>query len=75
MPIRGYVDVEAELGRLERELEKVERELSAVKKRLSKENFLKKAPPEVVEKERGRSRELEERRERLLKGLERVRAL
>ncbi len=75
VPIRGYVDVEAELGRLERELEKVERELSAVKKRLSKENFLKKAPPEVVEKERGRSRELEERRERLLKGLERVRAL
>ncbi len=75
VPIKGYVDVEAELGRLERELENVERELSAIKKRLSNENFLKKAPPEVVEKERGCSRELEERRERLLKGLDRVRAL
>ncbi len=75
VPLKGYVDVRAEVERLERELEKVEDELSEVRKRLENENFLKKAPPHVVEKERTRSAELEERRAKLLKGLERVRAL
>ena len=75
VPIKGYVDVEAECKRLEKELEKVERELSGITKRLSNENFLKKAPPEVVEKEKVRKEELEERKAKLLRGLERVKAL
>ena len=58
-----------ERGRLERELEKLEAEIAAAEKRLANEQFLAKAPAEVVAGSRARLADLTERRRGLLAGL------
>jgi len=60
---------EEERQRLEKELEKIEGEIRGAEARLSNEQFLAKAPEAVVEGNRARLTELEERRERILAGL------
>jgi len=71
----GLVPEAVELGdeerqRLEAELEKLEAEIGRAKARLSNEGFLAKAPAEIVEGNRARLAELEQRRERIVAGLE-----
>ncbi len=71
----GLVPEERELGaeereRLEGELRELEAEIGRARDRLANEQFLAKAPPEIVEGNRRRLGELEERRERLEAGLE-----
>jgi valyl-tRNA synthetase len=70
----GLVPEARELGAEERarlagELEALEAEIGRARGRLANEQFLAKAPPEVVEGNRRRLAELEERRERLAAGL------
>ncbi len=72
VPLAGHVDFELEFKRLDRELKKLLGELSGVEKKLSNEEFLKKAPGEVVEKERVRLKSLTEKRARIEEGLERI---
>jgi valyl-tRNA synthetase len=60
---------EEERRRLTKELEKIEGEIRGARGRLENEQFLAKAPPQVVEGNRRRLAELEERRERILAGL------
>ena len=55
----GQVDVEKLIETYEKKKEKLTKELERVNKKLSNENFLKKAPIEVVEKERRIKEELE----------------
>ena len=57
-----------ERRRLEAELGKLEAEIGRARGRLANRQFLDKAPPEVVEGNRRRLAELEERRERLAAG-------
>ena len=59
------VDAAEEVDRLARKLEKVEADLERCAAKLASEGFVAKAPPEVVDKERGKERELRERREKL----------
>ena len=66
------VDVGEEIDRLARRLARVERDLERTVAKLASEGFVSKAPPAVVEKERGKQRELTEKRARLD---EQVRAL
>ncbi len=75
VPLEGLVDIEAELKKLAKEEAKVLKELARVKGRLENENFLKKAPAEVVEKERYRAKQLEEKLERLRTNMERLKEL
>jgi valyl-tRNA synthetase len=66
------VDAGEEIDRLARKLAKVESDLEKTVAKLGSEGFLAKAPPQVVEKERQKKRELAEQRERLeeqIKGL------
>jgi valyl-tRNA synthetase len=56
---------EEERRRLEKELEKLETEIGRSDERLSNEQFLAKAPPQVVETGRARLAEMKERRESL----------
>jgi valyl-tRNA synthetase len=56
---------EDERRRLEKELEKLETEIGRSDERLSNEQFLAKAPPQVVETGRARLAEMKERRESL----------
>ena len=70
VPLSGLVDFRQEAARLEKEKTKVERELRRVKERLANPAFLERAPAEVVEKEKERAQELEERHRRILTNLE-----
>ena len=62
LPLKGLIDVEKETQRLTKELENLDREIERAKKKLSNENFTAKAPAEVVEKERAKQKDYEEKR-------------
>ena len=70
MSLEGHVDVEAEKKRLAEQLAKTEQELDGASQRLENENFVSRAPPEVVEQVRTRKRELQEKRDKLGKLIE-----
>lgn len=67
VPVKGLVDIEAELARLEKELNKINKELSIIEKKLANPSFLKKAPVEVVEKEKAKAGEYKEKKEKIEK--------
>ncbi|UCF88057.1 MAG: valine--tRNA ligase [bacterium] len=66
------LDLSAETERLSREMEKVQAELTRVEKKLANEQFLEKAPPEVVQKNRDLMEELTAQKGKLLENLERL---
>lgn len=70
----GLVDFSREADRLEKEILKVREKIAEVSGRLCREDFVRKAPPEVVEKDRGLVVTLEEERKGLEVALDRVRA-
>jgi len=52
IPLKNLIDMDAEKKRLEKALAEYNQELGRAKKKLSNEGFLKKAPLEVIEKEK-----------------------
>lgn len=66
----GAVDVEAERKRLEKDLAKANKELEQTGKKLGNENFLSKAPEEVVNKIKERQQVAREEVERITSRLE-----
>jgi valyl-tRNA synthetase len=76
VPLRGLIeDPAAEIARNRRQLEKLDKEMHAISAKLANPQFLERAPAEIVEKERGKARELGERRASLERSLERLSAL
>jgi valyl-tRNA synthetase len=67
LPLDGLVDVKAEAARVKAELEKNQGFLKGVSAKLSNEGFVAKAPPEVIENQRAKQKELTETIERLEK--------
>ncbi|MAG55516.1 MAG: valine--tRNA ligase [Planctomycetes bacterium] len=65
VPLEGLIDLDAELARLDKEIKQHEGWLTGVQKKLGNEGFVAKAPPEVVEREKERMGELEEKLVRL----------
>ena len=65
VPLEGLVDKAKEQSRLNNELNECIRNLDNLKNRLSNEEFIQKAPPQVVDKERERMDTLEERKKRI----------
>ncbi len=65
VPLEGLVDFKEELSRLEKELKKLDKDLQGLQKKLENENFLNKAPLEVVDKERERFEELQGKKAKL----------
>ena len=59
VPMAGLIDKDAELTRLNKEIDKLQRELEKVQNKLGNENFVGKAPAEVVAKERERMADME----------------
>jgi valyl-tRNA synthetase len=59
--IKGAIDLEKEITRQEKILKDLEKSISISEKKLSNENFVKKAPSHVVEKERNLYNELIEK--------------
>ncbi len=67
VPLAGLVDISQEMKKLEKERGKVEKELAKVQGKLGNENFLKKAPAEIVKKEKEKKEALEARLEKIQK--------
>lgn len=59
--IRDAIDVPKEIQKLELEKVKIEKQLAGVVKKLDNEKFLEQAPQAVIEKEKGKKAEFEER--------------
>jgi len=69
VPLEGVVDLDAEAKRLEREKDRIEQELSRVDKKLQNENFVARAKPEVVDREREKQTRLRSELEKLSESL------
>jgi valyl-tRNA synthetase len=52
IPLEGLIDFEVERKRLEKEIQRYESMLADVERKLNDENFISRAPKEIVEKER-----------------------
>ena len=64
-PVGSLMDVEREISRLRDELGKLDAEMNRMRGKLENKNFIAKAPPEVVEKERAALEQGEARRRRI----------
>ncbi len=69
LPLEGIIDLEVEKKRLTKQIDEIERELKAVKGRLENNAFVEKAPKDVIDGERKKQKDLEEKRERLKRHL------
>ena len=61
LPLKGLIDVEKETARLSKEREALTKELARISGKLGNEGFMAKAPAAVVEKERAKAQECEEK--------------
>jgi valyl-tRNA synthetase len=52
VPLEGLIDIDLERARVQKEIDRVAGILEGVRRKLSNENFVEKAPKDVVEKER-----------------------
>ncbi len=75
LPLAGLVDVDAEEVRLLKEIAKFEKDVELFEKKLGNEAFVAKAPPQVLEKDRGKLAEAREKLGILQQSLEKIRAL
>jgi valyl-tRNA synthetase len=72
LPLKDLINLEEEERRIEKEISKIGSEMSRVTLKLQNEDFLTKARPEAVEKEKEKSRSLAEKAAKLKEGLERI---
>lgn len=61
LPLAGLIDLDKEIARLEKEAENLQKEVERVEKKLSNQGFLAKAPEQVVEEERAKGRDYQEK--------------
>ncbi len=74
LPLEGLIDVDEERLRLQKEAMKLHDDPENVKKKLRNQDFLKKARPDIVERERTRLEQLEETLEKLRRAQDSLRA-
>lgn len=70
IPVGGVLDIEKERKRLEVNLSKIQKGLDGIEKKLSNENFVKKAPQEILDDNKARKKTLEMQKESILANLE-----
>jgi valyl-tRNA synthetase len=70
--LKGVVDLAAERTRLEKELKKVADDIDRVDKKLTNADFMARAPEEVVDEQREKRAEAEDRRVKINEALERL---
>ncbi len=73
--LEGIIDFAKETRRLEKEINKLTSELTPVLKKLSNEDFLSKAPEEVVEKVKDKQTLLQEKQQKLQANLDRIKGI
>jgi valyl-tRNA synthetase len=72
--LEGIIDFAKEIERLEKELGKIDKELASVAKKLNNQDFLAKAPAEVVAKVNAQQQEWMDRQQKLRGNLEKIKA-
>jgi valyl-tRNA synthetase len=72
IPLEGLIDLEQERLRLEKELSKVTALLDKTNKKLSNEDFLRRAPKNIIDKEKGKKGDYQKMVEKLNKNLEEI---
>lgn len=72
LPLGDLIDPDQERRRLNQELSKLEEELARARKKLANQDFLAKAREEVVQKEREKAEQFEEKIRALSRGLQRL---
>lgn len=75
MPLEGLVDLDEEIDRLGKQYNELLKEVEMVDKKLANSNFIEKAPPEVVQKERNKGKDYKERLEKVKERLENLKAM
>ncbi len=69
VPLETLIDVDRERDRLQAELDRVRGLRSSTEKRLGNEQFVERAPPEVVERERAKAESFRDQEDRLSRKL------
>ncbi|MDP1731169.1 MAG: valine--tRNA ligase [Devosia sp.] len=72
LPLAGIIDLGAERARLEKEIGKLDEDVEKIDRKLGNEQFVAKAPEEVIEEQRTRRAEAIDRRERIAAALARL---
>ena len=72
IPLEGLIDLEQERNRLEKEIVRVNQLLEKVSKKLSNEDFLKRAPREIIQKEKAKKDDYGKMLEKLNRNLEEI---
>lgn len=75
IPLKGVIQFEEESTRLDKEIQKSRKECQQTEKKLANEDFLRKAPGEVVQKEKEKVQVLGKKLEKLEGHLDRIRRL
>ncbi len=73
--LKGVIDFDKEVQRLEKELDKVTKELISISKRLTNESFLEKAPEDVVEKVKEQQSMLQDKSDKLTINLNKIKQM
>jgi valyl-tRNA synthetase len=74
LPLADVIDMAEEIARLSREISRLDKEIARIDAKLGNENFLQRAPEEVIEEQRGRRAEYESGRARLAEAQARLKA-
>ncbi|AVX04721.1 valine--tRNA ligase [Maritalea myrionectae] len=72
MPLAGVIDIAAEKERLNKELGKLDKEIDGVAKKLANEQFTSKAPAHVIDDQKQRKTDAEEKKARVEAALARL---
>lgn len=75
LPLKGIINLEEEERRLQKETEKLDKQHQLVAKKLANEDFLKRAPEEIIQKERTKAEILAQKLNTLRANLERIMAI
>ncbi len=74
VPLEGIIDFAREIERLGKELGKLSKELAAVSHKLHNQDFLAKAPADIVAKVNAQQQELTEKQQKIQANLDRIKA-
>jgi valyl-tRNA synthetase len=72
VPLEGLIDLQAERQRLEKEAQHIGGVLRGIEQKLSNEQFVRKAPKEVVKRERVKKEELQQKLAKLEENLKQI---
>jgi valyl-tRNA synthetase len=72
LPLKGVIDLAAERARLEKEMQKIASDIARIDAKLSNTDFLARAPEEVVDGEREKREQAEQRRAKIREALQRL---